>query len=97
MIRKMNLSKNDYFRERPKYLLRRPPNGQAGLNFVDYGDGATSPHLQDKFSRYYAIMFIGSGKKRNKPMRKRRTQCVGTGLVFSEHRISYWPIRSPSL
>ena len=42
-------------------------NGLVEMDFVDYGDLSTFMHIRDTFSRFSAIAFLGTKRKRNKP------------------------------
>ena len=42
------------------------------MDFVDYGDGPTSPQIRDTSPRYFMVTFIGISKRRNKRLIKSR-------------------------
>ena len=54
--------------------ISKTPNGLGGKDFVDYGDVETLRHLQDTFSRYSEITYIGN-KKKEQTDEKRRKIC----------------------
>ena len=63
MIKKGDFKKERMFAGLDKIPRSDTLNELAGMDFADYGDSATSPHIHDTFSRFSAIVFLGAKKK----------------------------------
>ena len=65
MAKKDDFEQAGMFGRVAKIPISNTSNGLLGKGFVDYGDLATFLHIQDAFSRFVAIVFLGT-KRKNK-------------------------------
>ena len=62
-------------------------NDLVGMDFVDYVDHATFLHIQDTFSRFSVIIFLGTKKKERTNGGNGERKCdFGMDGFFSGHR-----------
>ena len=72
-------------------------SGLVEMDFADYGDHATFLYIQDTFSRFSVIAFIGTKKLEEQTAEMVRETMISNWIAVLAHQKFYWWVKISDL